>query len=151
MFRRLLALTATVVAAGVVATGAAADSTFSDRLFYDSGPLGGFRDMAGFDVGWVTSYQRQSGDLQVNIAIRGADASTTYFVWFECGPTHATTWFGFFTGTSVTTGPTGRANVSFTITAAQLAQCGSGSFTGHLDLEGPATTLAATGIEYTNP
>jgi hypothetical protein len=99
----------------------------------------------------VTSYQRQSGDLQVNIAIRGADASTTYFVWFECGPDHFSTWFGFYTGASVTTGPTGRANVSLTISAAQLANCGSGSFTGHLDLEGPATTLAAGGISYTNP
>ena len=152
MFRRLIVLTAALLAVGVMASAGAAESA-SDRLVYDSGPLGGgARDMLGADAGWVTAYQRQSGDMQVNIAIRGGDASTTYNIYFQCGPTHANPGNGFYTGTNVTTGPTGRANVSFTISASTLTlYCGSGSGTGHFDLEsGLPSTLAVTGIEWTN-
>jgi hypothetical protein len=150
MFRRLIVLTASLLAVGVMASAAAAEGA-SDRLVYDSGPLGGgARDMLGADAGWVTSYMRQSGDMQVNIAIRGGDASTSYNIFFQCGPTHVNPGFGFFTGSSVTTGPTGRANVSFTVPASSLALCGGASGTGHLDLESGFSSLTVTGIEWTS-
>lgn len=151
MFRRLIVLTAALLAVGVMASAGAAESG-SDRLVYDAGPLGGgARDMLGADAGWVTNYQRQSGDMQVNVAIRGGDASMFYNVFFQCGPDHFNAGAGFFIG-SVTTGPTGRANVSYTIAASTLTLfCGSGSGTGHIDFEsGLPSSLTVTGIEWTN-
>ena len=157
MIRRVLALMATLVAVGAMATGASADGSFSDRLLYDCGPLstplcGGDRDMVGFDAGWVTSYQRQNGNLQVNIAVRGGDPNTEYSIVLWCGPTHATAGSSV-AGSVVTTGPTGRANVSFIATAAQLlSACGAGSHTSHVDLDSEIpSTLAASGISWSLP
>jgi hypothetical protein len=157
MIRRVLALMATLVAVGAMATGASADGSFSDRLLYDCGPLStplcaGDRDMVGFDAGWVTSNQRQNGNLQVNIAVRGGDPNTEYSIVLWCGPTHATAG-NFIVGSGVTTGPTGRANVSLVATAAQLlAACGPGSHTSHVDLDSELpSTLAASGISWSLP
>ena len=140
MIRRVLALMATLVAVGAMATGASADGSFSDRLLYDCGPLstplcGGDRDMVGFDAGWVTSNQRQNGNLQVNIAVRGGDPNTEYSIVLWCGPTHATAG-SLCRRLGRDDRPTGRANVSFIATAAQLlAACGAGSHTSHVDLD----------------
>jgi hypothetical protein len=152
MFRRLLVLTAALLAVGVMASAATATGSDSDRLVYDSGPLGGgARDMLGADAGWVSNSQRQNGDMQLGVAIRGGDASTTYFIYFQCGPTHANAGAGFYTGYTVTTGANGRGNLSFSIPGSTLLlYCGAGSGTGHIDLESGFSTLAVTGIEWTN-
>jgi hypothetical protein len=157
MIRRLLGLTAAVVAAGAAASGATAAGGSSDRLLYDCGPLGTplcaeDRDMVGFDAGWVTSHQRRNGNLVVSVAVRRGDPNTEYSVVLWCGPTHATSGT-FVVGSGVTTASTGRANVRFTATAAQLASaCGSGSHTSHVDLDSELpSTLTATGITWSLP
>lgn len=157
MIRRLLALAAAVVAAGAMAFEATADGDFSDRLLYDCGPLGtplcgDDRDMAGFDAGWATSHQRRNGDLVVSVAVRRGDPNTEYSVVLWCGPTHAASG-PFVVGSGVTTGSTGRANVTFVATAAQLASaCGPGSHTSHVDLDSELpSTLTATGITWSLP
>ena len=157
MIRRVLALTATVVAVGAMATGASADGNFSDRLLYDCGPLStplcvDDRDMVGFDAGWVTSKQLRNGDLEVNIAVRRGDPNTEYSIVLWCGPTHDLAGSSV-AGSGVTTGPTGRANVSFVATAAQLlAACGPGSHTSHVDLDSEIpSTLAASGLTWSLP
>ena len=146
MFRRLIVLTAALLAVGVMASAAAAEGG-SDRFVYDCGPLTGvgcstapgFRDMVGPDAGWVTNSQRQSGDMQLRIELRGVDASTTYTIWFQCGPTHYNPG-GQQPVSTVTTDANGRANYSFTVSAATIANCGAASGTGHLDLESGFST-----------
>ena len=156
MLRRLLVLAMLLCTFGVLsAGGAGASSTLN--LAYDCGPVTGTdcfsdRDMIGSSAGWVIPRQRSNGDLQLNVQVRGGDANTTYSITVYCGPTHFNAMNPVFFG-SLSTDATGRGgNTNLVIPAAEIATwCGSGSHTGHIDLDSAVSTLAATPLTFSSP
>jgi hypothetical protein len=150
--RRLtVVLAMLVLAVGALSSGSAA--VVAVDLAYDNHPkFPGARDMAGPRIGWVISKQLNNGSLEVNVEVRRADASTTYFVTIYCGPTHDNAQAVIASGAAVMTNASGAASYSTTIPLATLtAACGAGSHTGHIDLDGTnGATLAATPLEFSS-
>lgn len=122
-------------------------------LAYDNGPkFPGARDMIGPRVGWVIAKQLRNGDLEVNVEVRRADANSSYNVIVYCGPTHANAIAVLAFGSPVTTNASGAGSGSVLISAASIAAaCGSGSHTGHVDLDSATTTRAATPLNFSSP
>jgi hypothetical protein len=108
--------------------------------------------MLGASAGWVTARQRSNGDLQINVQVRGGDASTSYSVVVYCGPTHFNPG-GVALFSSLSTDATGRGgNTNLVVPAANIAAaCGSGSHTGHIDLDSGFSTVAATPLNFSSP
>jgi hypothetical protein len=166
MLRRLTVLAVLLLCSvGVLSAGAGADSTLN--LVYDCGPLtgescfpevGGQRDMLGPSAGWVTARQRSNGDLQINVQVRGGDASANYQVLVYCGPAHLNA-DGLALISSLSTDAAGRGgNTNLVVPAANIAAaCGPGSHTGHIDLNtfgefgDLVSTLAASPLNFTRP
>jgi hypothetical protein len=141
-----MVVTTLVCALGALMVGSAGAAAPSTSLVYDNGPLGGgARDNVGARVGWVIAKQLFNGDLEINVEVRRADASTTYNVVAYCGPTHVNPENTFLIiGGGFSTNASGAGSGSWVVSAATLAaQCGAGSQTGHIDLDSAVSTLAA--------
>jgi hypothetical protein len=153
MFLRRLTVVLAMLVLAVGALSGSSAAVVANDLVYDNGPkFPGARDMVGPRIGWVISKQLNNGSLEVNVEVRRADASTTYFVTIYCGPTHDLAGNVIASGASVMTNASGAASYSTTIPLMTLtAACGPGSHTGHIDLDSALpSTLASTPINFTS-
>ena len=146
-----------VLVSGVMAAApASAGKETKIDLLYDCGPktttCPAARDMLGPEVGFVNYNQNGQGDLIIVVAIKRADPDHTYNFSFYCGPTHATAGpRPYFELAAATTNTVGNGNTgAIKIDAALLTMCGT-SGEGHVDMDSPTTTLAATPVHYVVP
>lgn len=141
MLRRLMVVATLVFAVAAIAVSTA--SATSIRFI---------SDVTGQNTGWVVVNQKRDGSLELNVQVRRADANTNYSFELWCGPTHATAGNLVTSGQTVTTNASGAGSALIIVSAAELAVCGPGDQTGHIDLEGGASSaLVASPINFTNP
>ncbi len=117
--------------------------------------MGSGLDMVGPTVGNVLHKQLGNGDLQIGAFVRRSDPNMSYGLQVLCGAVHNTgAVITLDLGSVLTTDANGKGNVSFVLSAAQLAVCGSGSHTAHLDFfnNNPGGSwLTATGLNFLVP
>jgi hypothetical protein len=159
MRKRFLSVLSAMSLLAVIAVAGNANALGATNLVYDTqskkgAPFGGPADMNGPVVGKVTSSVTASA-LVLEVDIDYGQPRSTYTLFLNCGPTHATATCNGRLGT-IAVNKLGQALVTFSVQFSSL-RCtafGTGARNDHLDLVGSdaaGSTLVAGPITYTIP